>query len=165
MHIQEGTLRFDCSKAMDAFKFDEEERSKPHFHGLSHCMKAVDFIVEFPGYYVFIEVKAPPDKHHFNSKESQKELMHNLVVKFRDTLLYRWAESKLDKPVHYLCLIEMDNALILRMNKIRKQKLPVVKIPKCWKRALADTCAVLNSQRWNQQFPDLPVSRMNGDAS
>ncbi|UUX91137.1 hypothetical protein [Methanoplanus endosymbiosus] len=46
MILQEGNLQFDFNGVIDAFKFDEKDRSKGTFHGLSHCMKAVDFIVE-----------------------------------------------------------------------------------------------------------------------
>ena len=39
--LQEGNLRFTFDGDVRAWKFDDEA------HGLSHCMKAVDFIVEF----------------------------------------------------------------------------------------------------------------------
>ena len=57
MILQEGHLQFEFNKVIDAFKFDEKDRSKETFHGLSHCMKAVDFIIETEEYYHFVEVK------------------------------------------------------------------------------------------------------------
>jgi hypothetical protein len=92
MILQEGNLQFDFNGVVNAFKFDEKERSKDTFHGLSHCMKAVDFIVETEDYYHFIEVKdytdasdGYPDKNCYNA------LIKSLTLKFRDTFLYRWA--------------------------------------------------------------------------
>jgi hypothetical protein len=47
MILQEGTLQFDFAGAVDAYKFDEQDPTMATFHGLSHCMKAVDFVVEY----------------------------------------------------------------------------------------------------------------------
>lgn len=52
-HLTEGELVFVFEDAVSARKFDG------HDHGLTHCMKAVDFIVEFQDKYLFIEVKDP----------------------------------------------------------------------------------------------------------
>ena len=51
--LTEGKLEFVFEGAVSARKFDG------HDHGLSHCMKAVDFIVEFQDQYLFVEVKDP----------------------------------------------------------------------------------------------------------
>ena len=49
----EGDLRVEFRGVVEARKFDGSD------HGLSHCMKAVDFIVELPERYLFIEFKDP----------------------------------------------------------------------------------------------------------
>jgi len=53
MILQEGTLQFDIDGAIEAFKFDEQDRALATYHGLSHCMKAVDFVVEYNDHYLF----------------------------------------------------------------------------------------------------------------
>ena len=52
--LREGDLQITINDAIEARKFDDEAS-----HGLSHCMKAVDFVVELPDRYLFIEVKDP----------------------------------------------------------------------------------------------------------
>ncbi len=52
----EEDLEIEIWRVVDARKFDD-----PPSHGLSHCMKAVDFIVERPDSYLFIEFKDPQD--------------------------------------------------------------------------------------------------------
>lgn len=47
----EGTRCFDFTQAQDARRFDDAS------HGLSHCMKAVDFIAESKDHILLIEVK------------------------------------------------------------------------------------------------------------
>ncbi len=46
MKLTEGELEFDFNNIIDGFKFDESDKLETHYHGLSHCMKGVDFIVE-----------------------------------------------------------------------------------------------------------------------
>ena len=53
--LAEGNLQITINNAANARKFDGPG------HGLSHCMKAVDFVVEFPDHYLFIEIKDPQD--------------------------------------------------------------------------------------------------------
>ena len=48
MRIEADGFEFDFPDALDAFCFDEKDKTKPHFHGLSHAMKAVDLVIELP---------------------------------------------------------------------------------------------------------------------
>ena len=50
--LQEGNLRFTFDGEVRAWKFDDAA------HGLSHCMKAVDFIVEFHDRYLFLDIES-----------------------------------------------------------------------------------------------------------
>ena len=97
MILQEGALRFDFSGALEAFKFDEQDKTSPTCHGLSHCMKAVDFVVEYADHYLFVEVKDPQRPNYYDSEQDESALVKSLVTKFRDTFLYRWAEGKLTR--------------------------------------------------------------------
>jgi len=53
-NLTEGDLQLTINGAIGARKFDDDSS-----HKLSHCMKAVDFIVEYPDFYLFIELKDP----------------------------------------------------------------------------------------------------------
>jgi len=57
MKIQVDGFDFEFPDALDAFIFDETDRSSPNFHGLSHAMKAVDMIVELENDELFMAVK------------------------------------------------------------------------------------------------------------
>ena len=172
MNIEADGFAFQFNSALDAFLFDEKDKTKPHFHGLSHAMKAVDLVVELPTDYLFIEVKDfhAADDYDFKSAITPKQrddrqahfnhLREVLKHKFRDTWLYRWAQGKADKPVRYLCLLTLDNALLSVLNKELRQQLPVGLAGPQWSKALAQSCVVLNLERWNANFPQWPVARM-----
>jgi len=157
MILQEGNIQFDFTGALDGCKFDERDSSKPFFHGLSHCMKAVDFVVELNDSYLFVEIKDPPDPFWYGKGNKKDELIKTLVTKFRDSFVYRWSEEKLDKPVKYLCLVEVDNALVSYLMKELKRQLPAGGPKSRWKQPIAQTCVVANIARWNSSFPDWQV--------
>ncbi len=161
MILQENDLEFNFQGCINCFKFDESSPQDPHFHGLSHCMKAVDFIVETTDKYFFIEIKdytkrqTPPDTNY------TKKLLRSLVGKFRDSFIYRWSEKKADKPIIYLCLLELDNALISYLTKQLRNQLPEHG-PKNnrWKRDPALKCIVVNINLWNENFPEWQVKKI-----
>lgn len=159
MILTEGDLQFEFTGALDAFKFDETDKSLSHFHGLSHCMKAVDFIAEYSNYYVFIEIKSPPDPSRYGTNDLKNELIKSLVGKFRDSFIYRWAENKLDKPVRYQCLVELDNAQTLFLMKTLQRELPITGSTR-WAKPIVESCSLVNIKSWNAIFPDIQVSRV-----
>ena len=57
--FMEEDLQMEIKGVVDARKFDDSS------HGLSHCMKAVDFIVEHPNRYLFIEFKDPRSQNSY----------------------------------------------------------------------------------------------------
>ena len=54
MKIPVDGFEFDFHGVKDVFKFDEMDKAKETFHGLSHAMKAVDLILELEDCYYFI---------------------------------------------------------------------------------------------------------------
>ena len=159
MRMSVDGFDFEFEGAINAFIFDEKDRNLPTFHGLSHAMKAVDLIVELENDYLFIEVKdfnAPDEYQDGNHFDHLREV---LKYKYRDTFLYRWAEKKIDKPIHYLCLLTLENALISRMNKEIRQQLPLGRPIDRWERGIVDHCVVLNEKGWNRNFQKWPVRR------
>lgn len=162
--LTECDLQITITDAVCARKFDGD------CHGLSHCMKAVDFIVEFPDRYLFIEFKDPQDPNA--SKEKRKEFIerfktgrmdNDLTRKYRDSFLYEWASGRADKPVDYLVLVALDSldtgSLTQRTDAL-KRNLPV-KGPRNlpWPRPIARNCAVFNIEAWNRYLPEYPIER------
>ena len=171
MKIEADGFEFHFPDALDVFCFDEKDKTQPHFHGLSHAMKAVDLVVELPTDYLFIEIKDfhAADDYDFKraldtAQRDDRQACFNhlrevLKHKFRDTWLYRWAEGKVDKPIRYLCLLTLDNALLSVMGKELQRQLPVGSAGPRWSGALVQSCVVLNLARWNANFPRWPVAR------
>jgi len=151
--VQEGELEFRFPKKASVLRFDGDA------HGLSHCMKAVDFIVEFADYYLFVEVKDPQDSRAteerraaYAAKLSQPAFPQTLSRKFRDSILYRWAEEKLDKPVRYVVLLVLDSldaAAYLSLGEALEREIPCSGTPDSWSRPLAARSAVLSLEAWN----------------
>lgn len=169
--IEADGFEFIFEDAIDAFVFDEKDGSKDTFHGAP--MKGVDIVAEFEDAYVYVELKDYDDSSGYNvllvgteeeriaRKDSLKWLKNYLKYKFRDSYLYRHAEHKVDKPIHYICLVTFDNALNSQLAKQLKIELPVGKAGRRWHQNLADSCQVVNLAKWNENFPKWPVTRLD----
>lgn len=163
-------FEFRFSDALDAYVFDEKDSSKPTFHGAP--MKGVDIVAEFEDAYIYVELKdyddpsvydvtrAIDDNERKTRQEAFKWLKNYLKYKFRDSHLYRFAEGKVDKPVHFICVLTFDNALNSRMRNELRRELPVGKKSSRWTQALAKSCQVVNLDRWNEVFPKWPATRI-----
>ena len=149
-------------------KFDDDT------HGLSHCMKAVDFIMELKDKILFIEIKDPDDprarpenREEFIDKFKSENLDNDLVYKYRDSFLYEWASGKTReiKPVHYLVLIAasgLTEAELLTRADALKRKLPVPEsAPDKWKKPLITDCSVFNIATWNKHIKHCRVTRIS----
>ena len=158
---------FDFTDALDAFVFDEKDLSNKHFHG--QPMKAVDIVVELADAYLFVEMKDFDDPKTYNTqdflddqdlktkKDKFKWLKNYLKYKYRDSYLFRHAENKVDKPIHYICLLTFENPLNEIMQKTLRRELPVGRASKRWVRELVKSCFVVNVEKWNRNFPRWPV--------
>ena len=163
--FQEGDLKIEFKSVFDARKFDDAG------HGLSHCMKAVDFIVERSDCYLFIEFKDLQDpgipaqnKHKVIQGFLRGMIDEDLKYKYRDSFLYEWAAGRADKPVDYLVLVGLDSLtareLVARTDDL-KRKLPLQKSrSNPWARPFVRSCTVFNLASWNSNLPNFPVSRL-----
>ena len=168
--LEEGDLQITIDDAINARKFDDAN------HGLNHCMKAVDFIVELLDCYLFIEIKdlqapqAPEQSRtQFLRRIKSGQLDEDLKYKYRDSFLYEWASGRADKPIDYLVLIAMDaldNALLLNRTEALKRKLPLLG-PKArpWPRPPVRSCGVFNIASWSNHFPQYPIRRQNAETT
>ena len=163
--LTEGSLQIDFHATVKARKFDDRS------HGLSHCMKAVDFVAEMEDQYFFIEFKDPcrGELGHSEAEKYIKEFLagsidEELKYKYRDSFLYEWASGRAEKPVYYLVLIAVENLgaadLLMRTDELNR-KLPCA-VPSHveWKCPIIAGCAVFNIAEWNRRFgAHFPVSR------
>jgi len=164
--LVEGNLRIEFPSTVRAWKFDDGE-----VHGLSHCMKAVDFVVEERDRISFIELKDPD--HPRATNESREKFVNDiqsgkldeeLKYKFRDTFLYRWASGKGYRKIHYWVIIAMEDLLasdLMRRGESLRRKLPVGVDLVGWTRPIADDCIVFNYETWNRYHEHFPLSRVS----
>lgn len=171
MNVEAAGYNFTFPGAIEAYIFDETDNSKPTFHGAP--MKAVDVMVELEDAYLYIEIKDYDDVSLYDircagkdDEETKKRqdgfrwLKGYLKYKFRDTYLYRVAEFKTNKPVHYICVVNFDNALNSLIKKELRRDLPVGKHCRRWHQAIAESCQVVNFDKWNNSFPSWPLARI-----
>ena len=162
--LVEGDLQITIDDALQARRFDGPE------HGLSHCMKAVDFVVELSDRIIYIEFKDPDhpqaqyeSRQEFLNEFTGRVLMEELKQKFRDSFLYEWATGHADKPVHFAVLVGMsdltEDILISKTEELTKE-LPVSGA-RSWVRQIAHSCAVFNIDSWNLHLPEFPVTRIS----
>ena len=170
--LQEGDLRIALPSAARVSKFDD-----PATHGLSHCMEAVDFVVELEDRTLFLEVKDPDDpragsrdRRRWAARFKSDGLDQDLVQKYRDSFLYQWALGRVQKPIHYGVLVGLeqltDADLLSRADALRR-KLPIdVPTSTGWVRFPVAACHVFNANSWNRSLPaGYRVSRVTGAAS
>ncbi len=161
--LVEGQIQVTLPTNATARKFDGDE------HRLSHCMKAVDFIIDLPANVLFVEVK-DPDLAHVPEKEKQKylerlksgEIDKDLASKYRDSWLSEWSEGQETKPVFYAVLLTIQTLSgpeILTRTEALKKALPTIG-PKgtVWSK-FVEGCGVFNLESWNKKFPTIPVRR------
>ena len=159
MIVTADNYRFDFPNAVEAYKFDEKDRLSPYFHGVD-ALKAVDVMVEFPHEYLFVEIKTYDDLKDFkvrgatyDANEARNYLMRTLSRKYRETYLYRMCEGKTDKPIYYICLMNLDSALKSYCRKELAKRIPVGKANRRrWHKAILekDRLFVLDEEAWNR---------------
>ncbi len=159
----EDDLQVTFNNVVQARRFDDIS------HGLSHCMKAVDFIIELHDRYLFIEFKDPenpniPDRYRATAVQNlqESEFDEDLKYKFRDTFLYEWAAGRADKPIDYFVLIAIeDRPLLSRRLEVLERNLPAgLPTSTSWARPIVHRCGVFNIEDWNTAFPDYQVERL-----
>ena len=162
--FQEGDLQFTVSNAEEARRFDD-----PTTHGVGF-MKAVDFVVELRGRYLFVEFKDPQDPNTpqvgletFIENFQNERLDSDLGYKYRDSFLYEWAAGRDGRDSYYIVLIGVDSLTTADLDKRTKdleRKLPVGK-PDSWIRPIVAGCGVFNLASWNERFPNFQVRRLS----
>ena len=164
--LVERNLQITFDDAVEVRKFDNNDT-----HRLTHCMKAVDYIVELPGRHLFIEIKDPQDPKappeaaaDYLARLQTGEIDEDLKYKFRDSFLYEWASGRAGKPIDYLVLIGLDTLTGLhlqRRTRALERQLPLLGPDSAaWPNPMVNGCAVFNLESWNRTFSQWPVSRL-----
>jgi hypothetical protein len=164
--LTEGDLKITLPNTAVGRKFDDQT-----VHGLSHCMKAVDFIVELEDRLLFIEFKDPENSEaplvrsaEFIKRFRSGQLDSDLKTKYRDSWLYEWAQDRAKKPIIYLVLIgasTLSAAELLARTDALKRQIPMVGPgDQPWKKPFLAGCAVMNIAAWNKTLAQFPVSRI-----
>ncbi len=151
-------LRFDFSEAIEARRFAGQE------HGMLHCMKAVDFIVELQDKILYLLVADPQQiKEAYRKQElGAYDFITDLTYTFRDSFLYEWASGRTNKPIVCIVLIDIDNLsepAMLGLSEMLRRKLPLFGIADQWKNTIFNGCNVLNVKTWNRLLPNYPLTR------
>lgn len=174
--FREGNIEITFPANAKVRRFDDSQS-----HGLPHCMKAVDFIVEEQERTLFIEFKDPEiplkerkdprilrarkrAREEFIKKFTSGGLDKDLKYKYRDSFLYEWASGRMHERIRYCVLIGIDGLTksdLGRRTDGLKGKLPA-SVPSrvAWKHRIVHDCLVLNIDAWNSRLPDYPVSRI-----
>lgn len=155
----EGSLEITFNGVLNVRKFDD--------HGLT-CMKAVDFLVELPDCYLFIEFKDPESSTDLGRAEDyvkmfkRQQLDQEFKYKYRDSFLYELAGGQAQKDCYYYVLFawkQLTKPQLLRRTNALQQALPIG-LHHHWSREIVKNCGVFNIATWNSSFPNYPVRRI-----
>lgn len=162
----EGDLYFDFSKADYVIHLDKSGKG----HGLSHLLKAVDFIVEDKGNLFFIEIKNPENsriplshkeesRRKFSKQMESNKLNETLLKKFTDSLIFQSLNKGIpEKKFIYAVFIglsELDPVLLSNLKDKFKNSSDVLRND--WLKPFE--IAFFNFDSWNRFFIHYPVSR------
>ena len=164
--LTEGNLQITFPRTARVRKFDDEA-----LHGLSHCMMAVDFIVEEDDRVLFIELKDPEhprarerDRANFIDSFRAGRLEKNLKYKYRDSFLYEWASGNTGKPIHYWVIVAIEDLtdveLLSRTDALSRNLPSQGPTSGRWERLIVSGCMVFNIRTWNEHLRGFPLSRV-----
>lgn len=165
LQLMKEKIEFDFPKASELLNFDNDDRNSPDYHGLSHCMKAVDVVSQFEKYQLWIEVKefpqakveafhADPDKKGSKHDKSLSDYLNDVKLKFRDTYLYRRCEKKNDLPVVFVFLTNFPDDLCNICQSRLVSAFPAGRAVTRWQMELVhqDWVFVVNFETWKKKL-------------
>jgi hypothetical protein len=166
-YFREGRFSFDFEKSLSASKAD-----LPYLNGLG----GVDFVVELEDRFIFVEVKDLDNKRVPSNERLEwieklkitkdNPFLNDLGVKFKDTVLRKWAKNvELDKPVYYIIILQFDAIDALQKTKLAEDlsgKLPTCineKYGFC-KNLQIKRREILSVEEWQDKYSEFPVKEV-----
>ncbi|MGJ0624507.1 hypothetical protein [Xenorhabdus bovienii] len=172
----EGDLYFDFSKAQSVRKLDAKG---PDGHGLSHCLKSVDFVVEWSNQLWLIEIKDPEhgaipahlrvkEQDRFRRKlQSDKLINEELFPKLRDSLIYLSLDQGIaERPMRYITLIGLSSLQPAELDGLQNKLWQTNWIngpERGWGKSFEVHCMTV--QQWNRLLPQCPITRKSEQPS
>jgi hypothetical protein len=171
--LTEQELEFDFRAAITSAQLDE-----PGNHSMAHCMRTVDFLVEWPDEFWFVEIKDPSHSgiprnlrtqkiiRAFVDKIQNRRLFSNeLGPKLKDSFLYLYLSNRLpSKTMRYAVLLAVpvfDPALMLfAADELKISACLLGPDSSAWGNHYVEDVLVFNEQSWNDSLPDCPVRRL-----
>jgi hypothetical protein len=160
---QESHIEFDFTNALRVVRHDVPS---PAGDG-NTIWKGVDFRIELPDKWLWVEVKSWDLKHieqenrdreqaSFYEEMRGKTTRSNLVSKFLGTTAYlSWKGGFLPSPVLYLVVLQPPTPLDKALLGTFAQKLKSSFTHKKWTHPIE--CAVLDVHNWNRTYPEQPA--------
>lgn len=158
---KESKLRFDFTKSQSAIKAD-----KKTYSGLL----SVDFIVETESKSIFIEVKNISRGNKSQQEKWMEDLsiskqnyfLFRMGVKFKDTILKKWAmDEDCNKKIHYIVILKFDEFDASQRQKLCENfhtHLPICLKEKPFKRTVVlEKWGIYNIEQWNKQYSEFPI--------
>lgn len=171
--LTEREPEFDFRSAILSCQLDKQGK-----HKMAHCMKTVDFIVEWPDEFWFLEVKDPscskiPDNlkseeiDEFVSKIKNRTLFsHELGPKLKDSFLYLYLRGRLpSKNLKYLVLltIPIDDPpgfLGFCTDELKRSCCLLGPENPTWHNQYIKNVLIFNEHSWNYFLSYCPVKRL-----
>lgn len=121
-------------------------------------IRPVDFLVEIPDKYQFIEIKDPdrpnPDNPaKFEQDMASGELIEDLSRKFRDSYFFFSLQARPAKEIEYIVLIswsKLDGAAMLARTDQLRRKVPWTN--GSYQNSPLRRCIVMNLESWKEHF-------------
>ena len=170
--LEELDLAIDFQDAaVPPLKFDQQDRNLADYHDLEN-MPRVDFVVELDSDIYFIELKdtnrpdaADPGGATFMKKIANGKVEQSLAEKYLYTFFFRWAEGKLNKHIHYVCLITLEDPMVNILADDLAKTLRHLRTPSGrWIKKPLASCQIHSLQSWKETFPQWPVRRLSDAA-
>ena len=170
--LQEGNLQFDFSQAISVWRCEGEIGGK-----MSHCMKCVEFVVEWHDETWLIEVKDPENPNipkEYSKKEYQEFIAklrydtlfsEELGPKAKDTFLYLYLTKAIgEKPLKYLVLLGLDSftdSQIEHLHTPLKRSICFLGPDNSnWQNQYFEAANIFNIRKWNKYFPECQIKRI-----
>ena len=93
-------------------------------------------------------------------KIASGKVEQSLAEKYLYTFFFRWAENKLNKTVHYVCLITLEDPMVnILADDLAKTLRHLLKPSNRWVRQPLASCQVHSIESWKETFPEWPIKR------